>query len=64
LEVVNLIYSDTAVEAPAKESQLGASLAVKYLEIRDTRQIRLEIPAKDDYFRTQKKLLLVSKIVG
>jgi hypothetical protein len=46
----------------AKESQLGASLAA--VEIRDTwlRFSSLEI-LKMDYLETQKKLLLVSKIV-
>jgi hypothetical protein len=49
----------------AKESQLGASLLQKYLEIRDTwlRFSSLETQAKMDYLETQKKLLLVSKIV-
>jgi hypothetical protein len=49
----------------AKESQLGASLAAEVPEIRDTwlRFSSLEPQAKMDYLETQKKLLLVSKIV-
>jgi hypothetical protein len=48
----------------AKESQLGLLLQ-KYLEIRDMAEIfKLGNPqAKMDYLETQKKLLLVSKIV-
>jgi hypothetical protein len=49
----------------AKESQLGASLAAEVL--RDQRHVaifKLGNPqAKMDYLETQKKLLLVSKIV-
>jgi hypothetical protein len=49
----------------AKESQLGASLAAEVL--RDQRHVaeifKLGNPQKMDYLETQKKLLLVSKIV-
>jgi hypothetical protein len=47
----------------AKESQLGASLAAEVL--RDQRQwlSSWKSQAKMDYLETQKKLLLVSKIV-
>jgi hypothetical protein len=48
----------------AKESQLGASLAAEVL--RDQRHVTFKLgnpQAKMDYLETQKKLLLVSKIV-
>jgi hypothetical protein len=49
----------------AKESQLGASLAAEYRDQRHVAEIfKLGNPqAKMDYLETQKKLLLVSKIV-
>jgi hypothetical protein len=46
LEVVNWIYSDI-MGGSAKESQLGASLLQKYLEIRDTWLIFKQILKQD-----------------
>jgi hypothetical protein len=65
LEVVNSIYS-SIMGGSAKESQLGASLAAgasrpetcsrNFQERKSSRKM--------DYLETQKKLLLVSKIVA
>jgi hypothetical protein len=62
LEVVNSIYSDI-MGGSAKESQLGASLAEVLRDQRHVAEIFKQILKQMDYLETQKKLLLVSKIV-